>query len=141
MRDCLFLSVGKREMSVLAAEPRGKLRSLAVKLQNGTLAGQAKDLYILPRDAVAQPGPDGLHAGLLGGKAGRQTLRGVGLAHAVPDLGGSEDTLKKTVAKALDSGLNPAYLSDVNPSPYNHLGLCAKVSYRWLPGSKPSLIY
>jgi hypothetical protein len=112
-----------------------------MKLQNGTLAGQADNLYILPGDTVMQPGSDGLHTGFLGGKAGGQTFSGVGFAHAVAYLSGSEDTLKKAVTKALDSGLYPVNLSDVNPSPYNHLGLYAKVSYRWLPASKAGLIY
>ena len=48
--------------------------------------------------------------------------------------------LQKTVAKALYRSLNPAHFSDVNSSPYNHLGLYAKVSYRWLCVSKPRLI-
>ena len=38
----LLLSVGKREMSALAAESRGKLCRLTVKLHNGTLTGQPR---------------------------------------------------------------------------------------------------
>ena len=140
MRDRLLLGMGERKMCALAAQSSCELCGLAVKLQNWTLARQAKDLNIVPGNAVAQPGPDRLHPGLLGGKAGCQTLRGVRFAHAVSDLGGSENTLKKTRAKALYSGLNPVYFSDVNSSPYNHLGLYAKVSYRSLRVSKPSLI-
>jgi hypothetical protein len=128
-------------MSALAAESRGKLCRLAVKLQYGTLAGQPQDLNILPGNAVAQPGPNGFHSGFLGGEAGCQTLCGIGFAHAVAYLSGSKDTLKKAVTKALDSAPYPVYLSDVNPSPYNHLGLYAKVSYRWLQASKAGLIY
>src|SRR5438270_12017016 len=119
-------------MSALTAESRGKLRRLAVKLQYGTLAGQPDDLYILPCYAVSQPGSDGLHPGLFGGKAGRQALRSIGLGHAVPQLGGSENALKKTLAKALYGSLNPLHFSDVNPSPYNHLALYAKVPYGWV---------
>jgi hypothetical protein len=139
MRDRLLLGVGKREMSALAAESRGKFRRPAVKLQNWTLPGQAKNLNIVPGNPMAQAGADGLHSGFLGGKAGRQTLSGVRLAHTVPDLSRCEYPMQKTVAKALHGGLNPAYFTDVNSSPYNHLGLYAKVSYRWLRLSKPSL--
>jgi len=39
MLDRLLHGVGKREMSALAAKPRGKLRRLAVELQNWTLPG------------------------------------------------------------------------------------------------------
>jgi hypothetical protein len=112
-----------------------------VKLQHWALAGQPDYLDILPSYAVAQPGTDGLHSGFLGGKAGCQALCGVGFAHAIPDLSRGEDTPQKSVTKALDGGLNAADLGDVNSCPYNHLGLPAKVSYRSLRASKPSLIY
>src|SRR4051812_16079742 len=87
----LLLGMAQREMTALAAESRGELRRLAMKLQNWTLPRQANDLDILPGYAVAQPGTDGLHSGFLGGKAGRQTLCGVGFAHAIPDLGGGRE--------------------------------------------------
>jgi hypothetical protein len=140
MSNRLLLGMGQREMGALAAESRGKLCGLAVELQNWTLAGQPKDLNVVPCNAVAQAGANGFHSSFFGGKAGRQTLCGVRLAHTVPDLGGSEHPTQKTVAKALYGGLNPVYLTDVNSSPYNHLGLYAKVSYRWLCVSKPKLI-
>jgi hypothetical protein len=133
--------MGKREMSAFAAESRGKVRRLAVKLQFRTLSGKPDDLNILPGHAVAQPGSDGLHSGLLGGEAGGQALRGVGLGHAVSQLGGSENALEKTLTKALYGSLNPLHFSDVNPSPYNHLALYAKVSYGRVPASKTGLIY
>jgi hypothetical protein len=141
MCNRLFFSVGKRKMSPLASKPRSELRRLSVKLQNWTLPRQANNLNVLPSYAVAQPGSYGLHSGFLGGKAGRQTLSGVGFAHAIPDFGGGEDTVQKSVTKALYGTLNPAHFGDVNSCPYNHLGLCAKVSYRWLCASKPKLIY
>jgi hypothetical protein len=140
MRNRLLLGMGQREMSALAAEPRGELCGLTVKLQNWTLAGQPQDLNIVPGNAMAQASANGLHSGFLGGKAGRQTLCGVGLAHTVPDLRRGKHPTQKAIAKALQGGLNPVYLTDVNSSPYNHLALYAKVSYRWLCVSKPSLI-
>src|SRR5689334_10370970 len=115
-------------MGTLAAESRGKLCRLAVKFQNGTLAGHAKRFHILPGNAVAQPGTDGLHSGFLGGKAGGQALRGIVLAHAVADLSGGEYALEKTRAKTLHGGLDPPHFGDVNPSPYYHLRPHAKVS-------------
>jgi len=140
MRDRLLLGVRQRKVSALAAQSRGELCRFAMELQNWTLAGQPNDLNVVPGNAMAQAGANGLHSGFFGGKAGRQALSGVGLAHTVPDLRGSEHPTQKTVAKALQGGLNPVYLTDVNSSPYNHLGLYAKVSYRWLCVSKPRLI-
>src|SRR5690349_11713735 len=130
MRDRLLLSVGKREVCALAAQPRGELRRLAMELQNGTLSGHAKHFHILPGHAVAQPGADGLHSGFLGGKAGGQALCGIWLAHTVANLGGGEDTPEKSVAKTLHGGLNSLHFGDVNPCPYYHLRPHAKVSYR-----------
>jgi hypothetical protein len=127
-------------MSTLATESRGKLCRSAMKLQHGTLAGQPDNLYILPGYAATQSCPNGFHSGFLGGKAGGQTLCGVGLTRAVADLGGCENTIQKTAAKALYRSFNPAYFGNVNSSPYNHLGIFAKVSYRWLRVSKPRLI-
>ena len=57
MRNSLFRGVGKREMRAFAAESRGKLCCLAVKLQNWTLSGQPKHLHVLPGYAVAKPVP------------------------------------------------------------------------------------
>jgi hypothetical protein len=126
-------------MSALAAESRGKLRRPSVKFQHRALAGKPNDLNILPGNAVAQAGSNGLHAGFLGSKAGRQALSGIGLARTVPDLRGSEYTPQKTVAKALYGSLNAIHFDDVNSRPYNHLGLIAKVSYRWLRVSNRGL--
>jgi len=130
MRNRLVFGMGKREMRALAAQSSGELCRLAIKFQNGTLAGQAKHFDILPGNAVAQPGADGLHSGFLGGKAGGQALRGIGLAHAIADLSGGEDAPEKTLAKTLHGGLDPRHFADVNPCPYYNLGPHAKVSYR-----------
>ena|SRR5690348_13696714 len=55
MRDRLLLGVGKREMSALAAKPRGKLCRGIAKLD---AAGQPKHLDIPPNDLPARwPGP------------------------------------------------------------------------------------
>src|SRR6266853_6017517 len=122
MRNRLVFGVGKREMCALATESLGKLRRFTAKFQNRTLPGHAQHLHILPGDPVAQAGTDGLHSGLLGGKAGRQTFSGIDLAHAVTDLRRGEDTLEESVAKTLHGGLYPPHFGDVNPSPYYHLG-------------------
>src|SRR5689334_18387943 len=82
----LLFRMRQREMCPFAAKPRGKLGGLPAEFQNGTLAGHAHDLNILPAHTVVQTGTDGLHSGFFGSKPGSQTLRRIGFPKAISDL-------------------------------------------------------
>src|SRR5579859_3212105 len=101
IRDRLLRRMRQRKVDALAAEAVGVLKGLAAEAQGGALAGQADDLNVLPGDAVAQAGADGLETGLFGGKAGGQAFGRVGPGQAVAQLSRGEDPVKKTVSKAL----------------------------------------
>src|ERR1051326_6374299 len=89
---------------------------------------------------MAQARSNGFEAGFFGGKAGGQTLGGVGLGQAIAQLLRGEDTAKKALPKALHGGLDPRDFDDVHSCTYNHLRRSAKVSYRRSSDSKVTLI-
>src|SRR5262245_58140694 len=114
-------------MDSLATQSACEFSCLAAEFQIGTSAGVPYHLNVLPCNPVAQARTDGLHACLLGSKAGGQPLGGVRLAQAVASLFRGKNTLEKAFPKALHRSLDPVYLSDVNPCAYNHLRRSAKV--------------
>jgi len=127
-------------MDALAAEAVGVFQGLAGEANGGALAGETDDLDVVPGDAVAQAGSDGLEAGFFGGKAGGQAFGGVGLGQAIAELFRGKNTAKEALPKALYGGLDPGDFGDVNSCAYNHLRRYAKVSYLLGFDSKVTLI-
>src|SRR5512143_1560445 len=103
LRQGGLFGVGEGERGAPRAEAGGMLLDLAGEVDGGAAAGVAPHLDLFPGDA-APAGADGLHRGLLGGKAGGVALGAVLLGVAVADLGGSEDAVEETRAEARDGG-------------------------------------
>jgi len=84
------------------------------------LAPDAADLHLPPADPHAEPRPEGLERGLLGGKPRRQVLGGVAAAPRVGDLVRGEDPLEKALLPALDGLADPRDVDEVDADPRDH---------------------
>src|SRR5947209_8384333 len=96
------------------------LASLAAEQHRGTTTRLAADLEVLPSHPAAHAGPYGLHGSFFCGEARCETLHGIRFRLAVPDLGGSENTGKKTISETIDGLRDPRHFNDVNPGSKNH---------------------
>ncbi len=93
------------------------------KVQRRRTPGTAPDLELLPADPAADSRTDSLRSRLLGGKACSEALRSVLLLSlAVENLFLREDPVQKTLAKLLDTALDPADLDHV----------CSQADDHWL---------
>ena len=68
------------------AQSAEELRRFTVESHRRTSARYARDLNVLPGDAAAPAGADGLHGSFFGGEASGVALCLVGLGLAVADL-------------------------------------------------------
>src|SRR5271166_3334731 len=112
--------MGNRKVSADRANLLEKLLCLPVECHGRTSARNSCDLHILPGDAAAPAGADGLHSGLFGGEASGVALCLVRLRLAVADFVRSENPLQKSPPEALYGGGDPVDLCDVNAGSDDH---------------------
>jgi hypothetical protein len=116
-----FGRVAQGKMRSLAPQASSKLGELSGKSKGRPATRLSNDLKVVPCDAMAQAGSNGLHSRLFGSKASRQTLGSIRLGSAVAYLFGGKNAVQEAVTKALYGSPDPGHLSQVNSCAYNHL--------------------
>lgn len=102
------------------AQLSGDGTGAAGEVQRGTLAGVAAHFDFLPGDAVLDAGAEGFGAGFLGGETGRIALRSACSGAAIGDFTVSENTVKKSLAKALEGAGDARHFDQIDSGAYEH---------------------
>ena len=96
------------------------------QVQGGTLPREAPHLQFLPRNAVLDPGAEGLRAGFFGGETSGKALRSGGSGAAIGDLVVGEDTPQESLAEALDGMRDPLYFDQIDACAHQHVATVAQ---------------
>src|ERR1022692_5138310 len=126
--------VRDRKMGADCPEFLEELRRPAMKNHCGTATWEAPDFDIVPCDAPAPTGSDGLHGSFLGGKSSGVALCLIGFGLAVVNFVGGKYPLQKAPAKALDRGLDAIHLRNVDAGSYDHSAtIPVSPTFKWVP--------
>src|SRR5258705_11809615 len=131
MSQCLIARMRDGERDVFGSQLLREHCGLAVELDGWPLPFRANDFNIAPADAVIPPCAQGLHSGLLGGKAGGVTFVAAGFALAVLDLAVGVYAMEKPLAEALDRFSNARHFGDVHSRADNHGDHCQSGPCNW----------
>ena len=99
---------------------RCQLRGTSMKPQCGPSPGFANHLNLQPVHAPADPGSQGLCAGLLGRKTGGETLGSLMFALAVRPFRASEDSVQETLSESFQGLLNAPDFNQVDTASDDH---------------------